>query len=69
MVFPPPRCLNAISLTSMRKLRQLCKRRLEGYDVVVLFLDGKSFQEDGIAVYLEVTLKGKKVILGFVQTG
>lgn len=53
---------------SMRKLRQLCERRLEGYDFVVLFLDGKTFREDEIVVALGVTLEGQKVILGFVQT-
>ena len=53
---------------SVRKLRQLCERRLEGYDFVVLFLDGKTFQEDEIVVALGVTLQGQKVILGLVQT-
>jgi transposase-like protein len=53
---------------SVRKLRQLCERKLGGYDFVVLFLDGKSFQEDEIVVALGVTLQGQKVILGFVQT-
>jgi len=53
---------------SVRKLRQLCERRLGGYDFVVLFLDGKTFREDEIVVALGVTLEGQKVILGFVQT-
>ena len=53
---------------SVRKLRQLCERKLGGYDFVVLFLDGKTFREDEIVVALGVTLKGQKVILGFVQT-
>ncbi len=53
---------------SVRKLRQLCERRFGGYDFVVLFLDGKTFQEDEIVVALGVTLQGQKVILGFVQT-
>ena len=44
---------------SVRKLRQLCERRLEGYDFVVLFLDGKTFQEDEIVVALGVTLRAE----------
>jgi transposase-like protein len=51
-----------------RKLRQLCERRLEGYDFVALILDGKTFAEDGMVIALGVTLQGRKVILGFVQT-
>lgn len=46
----------------------MCERRLVGYDVVMFFLYGKSFQEDEVVVSLEVTLKWKKAILGFVQT-
>lgn len=53
---------------SVRKLRQLCERKLGGYDFVVLFLDGKTFRDDEIVVALGVTLTGRKVILGLVQT-
>ena len=51
-----------------RKLRALCERNLEGYDLVALILDGKAFGEDEMVIALGVTLKGEKVILGFVQT-
>jgi transposase-like protein len=51
-----------------RKLRELQERRLEGYDFVALFLDGKSFAEDELVIALGVTLGGEKVVLGFVQT-
>lgn len=54
---------------SARKLQQLCERRLESYDFVALFLDGKTFQEDEMVIALGITLSGHKVILGFVQTG
>jgi len=54
---------------SARKLQQLCERRLESYDFVALFLDGKTFQEDEMIIALGITLSGEKVILGFVQTG
>jgi hypothetical protein len=46
----------------------ICERRLEGYDVVALFLDGKTFADDAMVIALGVTLRGEKVVLGFVQT-
>jgi putative transposase len=54
---------------SARELKKLCERRLEGYDFVVLFLDGKSFGTDEMVIGLGVTMEGHKVPLGFVQTG
>jgi transposase-like protein len=50
---------------------------LESYDLVALFLDGKTFAEDEMIIVrlrltnvaLGITLSGEKVILGFVQTG
>jgi transposase-like protein len=53
---------------SARKLQQLAERRLEGSDVVALFLDGKTFAEDEWVLALGITLRGEKVILGLVQT-
>ncbi len=35
---------------------------------MALFLDGKTFGKDQMVIGLGVTLKGEKVILGFVQT-
>jgi len=54
---------------SARKLQQLCERRLDSYDFVALFLDGKTFAEDEMLIALGITLSGEKVILGFIQTG
>jgi transposase-like protein len=54
---------------SARKLRELAERRLEHYDLVALFLDGKTFAADTMVMALGVTLRGEKVILGFVETG
>ena len=50
-----------------RKLAQFQERSLEGYDLVALFLDGKSFADEEILIALGVTLDGKKIPLGFVQ--
>jgi transposase-like protein len=54
---------------SARKLQQLLEHRLESYDLVALFLDGKTFAEDEMVIALGITLSGEKVILGFIQTG
>ena len=50
-----------------RKLAEFQQRSLEGYDLVALFLDGKSFADEEILIALGVTLEGQKVPLGFVQ--
>ena len=50
-----------------RKLAQFQERCLEEYDLVALFLDGKSFAEEQIIIALGVTLDGRKIPLGFVQ--
>ena len=53
---------------SVRRLRELCERRLERYDVIALVVDGKTFADDAMVIALGITLTGQKVILGFVQT-
>ena len=50
-----------------RKLAEFQERSLEGYDLVALFLDGKSFADEQIIVALGVTIDGQKIPLGFVQ--
>ena len=52
-----------------RKLAALQERRLDREDVVTLVLDGKRFAEDTMVIALGITLRGEKVLLGFVQTG
>ena len=54
---------------SARQLKELCERRLEGYDFVVLILDGKTFGTDEMVIALGVTADGRKIPLGFIQTG
>jgi transposase-like protein len=53
---------------SAARLRALCERRLDGYDLVALVLDGKTFADDSLVIALGITLRGEKVVLGFVQT-
>jgi putative transposase len=50
------------------QLKAFQERGLSQYDVVALFLDGKTFAEDEMVIALGVTMKGDKVILGFIQT-
>ena len=53
---------------SARKLQALAERRLDGYDLVAVLLDGKTFAEDEMVLAVGVTIQGEKVVLGFVQT-
>lgn len=54
---------------SSKYLSQLQTRSLAAYDFIALFLDGKTFQKDELVMGLGITMEGKKVLLGFVQTG
>ncbi|HEX2715347.1 MAG TPA: transposase [Candidatus Acidoferrales bacterium] len=54
---------------SARKLQVLQERRLDSYEFVALVLDGKAFQDDTLVVALGITVRGEKVLLGFVETG
>ena len=54
--------------TSARKLKEMMARDLRDLDVVALFLDGKTFAADELVLALGVTMEGRKVVLGFVQT-
>jgi transposase-like protein len=53
---------------SYAKLRQLQERRLERYDFVAIFVDGKRFSEDGLIITLGITTHGQKIVLGIEQT-
>ena len=53
---------------SGKKLAELAERDLSAYDIVALFLDGKTFGDDAMVIALGITMKGDKVVLGFVQT-
>jgi transposase-like protein len=53
---------------SAAKLEQLMERDLSTYDFVGMFLDGKAFGDDEMVIAIGVTIEGKKVVLGMVQT-
>jgi putative transposase len=54
---------------SEKQLKKLCERSLESHEVVALILDGKSFGTDEMLIALGITVEGRKIPLGFVQTG
>ncbi len=54
---------------SAKKLEELLNRDLSCEDIVAIFMDGKYFAEMNMIVALGVTLEGKKIILGFVESG
>ena len=54
---------------SAAQLKAFQERDLSVYELVGLFIDGKTFAEDSMVIALGVTLDGDKVPLGFVQTG
>ena len=49
------------------KLKQLQERRLDGYDFIAIFVDGKRYADDGLVVAMGITLEGEKVFLGVEQ--
>ncbi len=50
------------------KLQQLQTRRLDDYDFIAIFIDGKRYAKDNIRIALGITIEGKKVFLGIEQT-
>ena len=52
---------------STAKLRQFQERSLASYDLVALFMDGKTFADQEMIIALGVNIDGEKVPLGFVQ--
>jgi transposase-like protein len=52
---------------SARKLQALMSRPLNQDEFVAVFMDGKSFAEDGIVLAVGITIAGEKRILGMVQ--
>ena len=48
-------------------LKRLMGRRLDGYDIVSVFIDGKAFARDGLVIALGITIDGGKVVLGIEQ--
>lgn len=54
---------------SEKRLRVFMERRLDDLNIVAIIIDGKTFQDDEMILVLGVLRQGKKVILGFIQSG
>ena len=53
---------------SAKKLKEFNARRLEKYDIVAIVIDGKTFAKEQMVIAVGITISGKKILLGFVQT-
>ena len=53
---------------SAEELKRFRERDLSSYDITAIFIDGKTFAEDTMVIAIGITVKGDKVMLGFVQT-
>ena len=53
---------------SQEQLTSLMNRDLSEHDIVAIFVDGKSFADDQMVIALGVTMDGRKICLGFIQT-
>ena len=53
---------------SEQKLREFEGRRLDEQEMIALFIDGKEFEKEQIVIVLGVTVEGRKIPLGFVQS-
>jgi transposase-like protein len=51
-----------------QKLRELRERDLSQFDIVAMFIDGKHLSETDMVIAQGITLDGKKVLLGFIET-
>ena len=53
---------------SAKRLAEFNSRSLREHDIVAIFIDGKFFAENEMVIALGVTIKGEKIVLGFVET-
>lgn len=51
-----------------KKLQELFERDLSKEDIVAIFMDGKSLRGMQVVLALGVTMEGKKIPLGFIET-
>lgn len=54
---------------SAEKLREFHERDLSNLDISALFIDGKTFADEMMVIALGVSQDGRKIPLGFTQTG
>jgi len=49
-------------------LKAFQDRDLSSQDIIVIFMDGKSFAENEMIIALGVTLSGEKIVLGAIES-
>lgn len=54
---------------SARQLKVFQERDLRRHDIIVIFMDGKSFAQNEMIIALGVTRSGQKIILGAIESG
>ncbi len=52
---------------SGKELRRLCERRLDGYEFLVIYIDGMVFGEHHVICSVGVDADGRKMVLGMVE--
>ena len=53
---------------SSKALEEFENRDISQHDIIALIIDGKSLFKQGIIVCMGVTIKGEKIVLGFIQS-
>lgn len=54
---------------SAKQLKAFQDRDLKDQEIIVIFMDGKSFSENEMIIALGVTLSGQKIVLGAIESG
>lgn len=54
---------------SAKQLKAFQDRDLKDHEIIVIFMDGKSFSENEMIIALGVTLSGQKIVLGAIESG
>jgi len=55
-------------IATTNKLKELFERDLSKEDIIAIFIDGKSLRGVQVMIALGVTMEGKKIPLGFIET-
>lgn len=55
--------------SSSKVLKEFEERDISDKDIIALIIDGKSLAKQQIIISLGITMKGEKIVLGFIQSG
>jgi len=51
-----------------KTLKEFENRDISQHDIIALIIDGKSLFKEGVIICMGVTIKGEKIVLGFIQS-